>query len=196
MDNILYIDDYINLYNKTNKQLLIVKPYKKTLHNGLIKDREKFIKKMNDTKEKYKLNDKLFEENICVIINKMYNKESKFLIKSLLEELNYKNVKFKNELDYIKINKKTVYINYNTSYFYLLYTDSYGDVKISLYDNNEINRKLIIFIIKEINKKEIIVYGKNYKEIINIFNKTNINYYYFENSENLVINFLVNENKV
>ena len=41
-----------------------------------------------------------------------------------------------------------------------------------------------------------LIYSENYKEIINIFNKTNINYYYFENSENLVINFLVNENKV
>ena len=52
MDNIIYIDDYINLYNKKNHKLIITKPYNNTLRNGFIIDKDKFIKKMNKISSK------------------------------------------------------------------------------------------------------------------------------------------------
>ena len=196
MDNILYLDDYINLYNKKNKQLLVIKPYKNTFKNGLIINRDKFIKKMNNIKEKYMLKEKLFDENIYVISNNLYNKEDKNLINSILEELNYKNIKFINELNYLKINKDIIYINFNYSYFYFLYTDFLGNTKISIYENNVFNKNIIVPIINEMKKKIVIIYGKNNKELINIIDKTNINYYVFESSDNLIINYMVNDKKM
>ena len=46
MNNILYLDDYINIYNLKNNKLITIKPYKNTLENGLIIDKDKFNKKL------------------------------------------------------------------------------------------------------------------------------------------------------
>lgn len=196
MDNILYLDDYINLYNKNSHKLIVTKPYKKTLESGFIIDKEKFIEKFNMILENHKLKNNFFSENIIVIINNMYNSQSKFLIKEVMEDLNYKKVTFINESNFLKINQNVIYINCNYEYFYFLYTGLEGNIQCNLYKNDLVNRNIIKYIIKLINKPKIILYGKNYKEIKNILEKSKIDYYIFEETENLIIKFLLNSKKM
>ena len=60
MNNVLYLDDYINFYNSKNKKIIITKPYKNTLKCGRIIDRDKFIKKFNKIILDNHLNNNLF----------------------------------------------------------------------------------------------------------------------------------------
>lgn len=193
MENILYLDDYINLYNKKSHKLIIVKPYKNTLRNGFVIDREKFIKKFNKILDTHNLKRNFFNESLNVIINNLYSKEDKLFIKELLENLNYKNIAFVQELEYLEIDKNTLYINCNYTYFYFIYTDIIGNIEINLYKNNQINKELFCNILKLLNKNVVILYGKNYKEIENILKREKIDYYFYEEADNLIINFLLND---
>jgi len=195
-DNILYLDDYINFYNKKNNTLLIIKPYKNTLKNGIIIDREKFIMKMTKVLEKNRLNKNLFSEGVSVISNNLFNKESKLLIKQTMEELNYVKIDFIQETNFLKVNKDNIFINCNYEYFYILFNNSSGNVICNIYKNDAINKALIKSIIKLINKRNVILYGKNYKEIKNILEKNHIEYFRFEETDNLIIKFLLNSKKV
>lgn len=196
MDNILYLDDYINLYNKENHKLIIAKPYKNTLRNGKIIDREKFKKKFKNTLEKYELKESIFRESLIIIINNLFSKEDKILIKDIMEDLNYKNITYIHELDYLKINKKTLLINCNHNYFYFLYTNKFGNTNINIYINDNLNKKNFLNLISILNKENIVLYGKNYKEFKNILEENNINYYFYDNADNLIINVLLNNKKV
>lgn len=196
MDNILYLDDYINLYNKKNDKLIVSKVGKDVLRNGFIIDRDKFIKRFNSIILENNIKGKIFNENINIVINNLYTIEDKLLIKEVFSNLNYNNIYFIQEVDYIKIYKDRVYINCNYSYFYMLYSDELGKIKVNLYKNDVVNKKVILDILKSLNKRVVFLYGKNYNEIKNIINKEDIMYYYFECSDNLMINLLLNDKKV
>jgi len=194
MENILYLDDNINLYNKKIDKTIIMKPYKKTLKNGKIIDREKFLKKFVKIKKNNYLNNYFIGECIIVIINSNYSKEDKYNLKEILEELNYKNVKFIKEKELIKIDNKTVFINYNFSYLNIYYIDSIGNIEMKMYEKDYIIDKIIIKILNIINKRKIIITGKNYKELIPKLEKTNFEYFFYENNDNLYIDLLNSKN--
>lgn len=194
MKNILYIDDYINLYVGELNKIIVSKPYKNTLKNGLIADGEKYIKNFQKLSKEYNLNNGIFNNNIKVIINKECTLENKKTIINILEELNYKNIEFIQELEIIKLDKNKLYICFNESYFYIYYLDNLGKTKYLLYENNQINKTLLNRILQSINKKEIFIYGKNYLELNNILSNTKFNYYYFEDSENLILNYVIQNN--
>lgn len=187
MSNILYLDDYINFYNDKLKKIIIEKPYNNTLFNGKIINKDKFINKFVKIKEKYKINNNLFNENIIVIINSSFKDIDKLILKEILEELNYKKVKFVNEVDIIKLNKKSIFINYSISYFYIYNINHQGSISQNIYENNYVNKKLILNIIDILNKEDIIFTGKNYRELLNVLKTSNKNYYYYEENDNLLI---------
>ena len=188
MNNILYLDDYINLYS--NDKLIVFKPYKHTLINGKICNNDKFIKSFNKLLEINNIKNRFFSEKIYIIINNNYNDVDKNNIKEIMNSLNYQKVYFINELDYLDINKNKLLINYNYSYFYIIYTNDYGDTCVNLYKLDNINKDLIINVINTANKKEIIIYGKNYKELETILNRENKDYYVYEYAENLLVKIL------
>lgn len=196
MENILYLDDYINFYIKKLNKLEVIKPYKNTLDNGKIIDRNKFIKIFKKIKEIYKLNNFIFNEKIIIIINKTYNKEDKILLQQIMEELEYKNITFINELELIKIGKKSLFINFNYTYFYIYYMDEYGLINIINLKNNMIIKKVLNHIINLLNKNTIIITGKNYKELVNMLKKTKYNYLYYEENECLFINLFIKNKSV
>ncbi|MBQ8901684.1 MAG: hypothetical protein IJY87_01290 [Bacilli bacterium] len=196
MDNILYLDDFINLYSKKNHALIILKPYRNTLRNGMIIDRHKFIKKFQKIIDEYNLGSTFFNENIFIVINNLHTYEDKILLKDIMEELNYKNIKFIQETEYLKLNKDNIYINYNNSYFYILYINELGKIEVNLYKKDDINNGVIKYIIKSLNAKNIILYGKNIKELENILKKEKIDYYFYDDSDNLLIKFLLHNKKV
>ena len=196
MEYILYLDDYINLYLKEENKILKIKPYKDTLKNGKVKDNDKFSKIFQQIINKNQLNKGIFNNNILVILNKDYTKIDKLALLNLLEEINYKKIKFKYEYEFLEMRKNKLYLNYNDTYFSIYYIDDLGKIKFNIYENNLINRNLIINILKCLNKKEIFIYGKKYEEVINILNKSKLNYYYFEESDNLILNLLKNNCKV
>ena len=196
MENILYIDDYINLYNKNINKIIVYKPYKNTLNKGRIIDREKFIKLYSKLLKEYKLNNHIFGNSIKVIINNNINKEDINLIKIVLEELNYQNISFVKEIRYLNINSKSIYVCFNNNYFYLYYLDDFGNIIMLMYDYNKINLLLVSKVIKYLNKKEIYIFGKNYQELINILDKYKIDYYYYYDSDNLILKKIINDKLV
>lgn len=193
MENILYLDDYINLYNKNLNKIIISKPYKNTLKYGKIINREKFIKIFNKIKEENNLNNHILSEKISVIINSNYTVEERTLLKDVLEDLNYKNVVFINEIKLLNIDKKELFINFNETYFYFYYINDLGNVILKMYDNDELNRRLIKEMLRIINLKNIVIMGKNINELINIIKNFNYNYLYYEDSSNLLIKLFLNK---
>ena len=191
--NILYLDDYINYYSKKINEIIKIKPYKKTLRNGYIIDRFKFIKAFNKFIVSKHIKPSLINESITVIINNYATEEDKSLLKETLNELNYKKVLFVNETELLKVNKNKLYINCNNTYFYLMYINIYGNTKLDLYNNNELNILIIKLILKKYKFNTIILYGKNVKKLKNDLEKETIDYYYYEETDNLLIKLLLNE---
>ncbi len=191
MENILYLDDYINLYNKKKDLLIKNIPYKGTLKYGKIIDHIKFIKKYNKILENNKLNKNILGSSILVIINDSYTKEDKRIIKEALENLNYKRVVFKKELEYFKIKKNSILINANQDYINITYLENNGKVKVFNLEYNSFFKEILIDILKKFKNKIIYLYGKNYEELISILENLKINYYYFEESENLILSKII-----
>lgn len=193
MDNILYLDDYINLYNKRDNKLIIYKPYKKTLKVGHIINSEKFLKSFRKLLDKNDISNKILSSSISVVINSSYNIEDKKLITTILEELNYKKITFINEINYFNLSKNTVLINCNYSYYILYYLDQLGNVSLNIVDYNIYNFDVILKLLGLLHKKIVILYGKNYQEIENILKKKGINYYFYEEYSNLIIHKLISK---
>ncbi len=187
MENILYLDDYINLYVKKENKIIIFKPYKKTLWEGKIIDREKFMKIYLKLLESNHLKNNILASRISVIINPSYKEEDKKLLQSILEDLNYKKITFLEEINYLKIGNKCIYCHFANTYFYFYYKDNLGKLKMKIYENDEINKELISEIIKLIGKNNIFIYGKNYQELALICEKNDYEYYYFEDASNFII---------
>ena len=159
MKNVLYLDDYINFYSSKLNKIIVYKPYKHTLWMG----------------------------RIIIITNKLIKDEDKILLNEVMEELNYKKITFINELEIIKIEKDSLFIFFNYSYFYIYYVKEDGKIKLIFYENNELNKMLIKYILKMFNKNDIFISGKNYNELINIIKDKKLNYFYYENNNNLFI---------
>ncbi len=190
MEDYLYLDDFINLYSKKYNKIIVISPYKETLKYGRIINKDKFIKKMTKVIEEYHLNKNIFNNSIKVIINKNISILDKQNIKEALEILNYKKVKFVQEILYLNMDKKKLYINYNQTYFYLYYINATGNVEIINYDNNKVNKRIIINILNLINKNKIFIYGKCALELVDMLHKHCDNYYYFEEYDNLLLNLI------
>ena len=187
MENIMYLDDYINLYIQKENKIYIIKPYKDTLENGKIINREKFIKKMTKVFNEKKIN-KFFNAEISIIINSLINSEDKKVIEYCLNEINYKKVNFIREEKFLKLDKNSLYINCNQTYINFYYIDYKGNTLIKNYQNDDLNKNIFSKIVQKINKKDIYLYGKNYIEMVDTLEKEAVNYYYFEDSNNLIIN--------
>ena len=191
MENILYLDDYINFWHKKLNKILVIKPYKDTLLNGKIIDRDKFIKRFSKIIVENKLNKNIFNNTITVIINSSYTKEDKKIIIDILEDLNYKNIKLVNEINYLNVNKNNLVINYNDTYFYFYYQNHKGNIDMLMLPNNNITNVFITDYIKLLKKKNIYLFGKAFLDITSKLDKEKINYYYYEDSTNLIINLIL-----
>ncbi len=193
MENILYLDDYINLYNIDCNKIIVYKPYKNSLNKGRIINKDKFIKIYNKMLKEYNLNNKIFGSNIRVILNKNIYEEDKNILINVLENLNYKNIVFTKEDKYLKISKNDLYIIYNYTYFYIYYMDNLGNIKTVMYELNDNIKLFLSNILESYQKKNIYIYGKNYQELKNILDKEKIDYYYFYDSDNLIIKIILND---
>lgn len=193
MENILYLDDYINFYNKKIDKIMVIQPYKNTLKNGKIIDRDKFIKKFNKFISDNNLKNNIFNNNISIITNNGTTEEDKKTFLEVFDELNYKNITFISEIDYLKIDKNSIYINYNYSYFYIYNINESGKVEISFFDLNKLGRNLMSYILNYFNKKKIFIFGKNYQELDKEIKNKKIQYYYFEESDNLILKKLLSK---
>lgn len=191
MENILYLDDYINLYNKNENKIIIYKPYKNTLKNGKIIDRSKFIKKFNKLLEEYHLKNNFFNNSISIVISNDITEEDKKLFLEIFDELNYKNIKFIREIEYLKINKNSLYICFNNSYFYIYNVNELGKIEMNIFALNKLTKKFIVDILKFYQKKIIYIFGKNYQELDNILKNKDLEYYYFEESDNLILKIIL-----
>ena len=178
MENILYLDEYINLYNIDCNKIIVYKPYKNSLNKGRIINKDKFIKIYNKMLKEYNLNNKIFGSDIKVIINKNIYEEDKNILINVLENLNYKHIDFVKEDKYLKISKNDLYVVYNYTYFYIYYMDSLGNIKTVMYELNDNIKLFLSNILESYQKKNIYIYGKNYQELKNILDKEKIDYYY------------------
>ena len=193
MENILYLDDYINFYHVKNKLLIVHKPYKHTLKYGKIIDHDKFIKKFTKIIGDNKLNKNFFNSSINVIINGTYNKEDKRIIKDVLENFNYQKINFIPEIKFLKLTKKAIIINANLDYTLIYYLDYKGNMQVITLDNNKFLNVFLKYILNQFKNKRIYLYGKNYLKIIDLLKECHQNYFYYEDSENLIINKIIND---
>ena len=175
MENILYLDDYINLYNQKKNLLIIEKPYNDTLKYGKISDHLKFIKKYNNLVDKYKLNQNFFSSSITVIVNGTYTK-----------------VNFISEHKYLKLNRKNIVINANHKYILIYYLDKSGNTEILTLDNKAFLDNILKEALKLFKNKKIYMFGKDYESIISLLDD-NAEYYYYEDSENFIMNKIIND---
>ena len=189
MDNILYLDDYINLYNKKNNKIIKVKPYDETISFGKIIDREKFIKNYETLLINNKLNKNILGSNITVIINGLYSKEDKKIIKEVLEELNYRHIKIINEKNILKLAKKKVIINVNYNFIIIYYLNIYGNVNLICLPYNNLIKKILKEIMVLFKDKKIYLIGQNYAEFIKYL--VNDNYYAYVNSKDYLITKII-----
>ena len=77
-----------------------------------------------------------------------------------------------------------------------MYLNKYGNTELNLYKKDFINLNNLKNIIDILKITEIYLYGKNYNEIKNILNREKINYYYFDDGDNLIIKMLIDNKKV
>ena len=189
-ENILYLDDYINLYISKEQKLIVSKPYKKTLKNGKIIDAQKFISSLERIKKENKIKTSLFKEKITIIINSDYNKEDKNLLKKIMNELNYTEINFINELDLLKIKKDELYIFYEQSYYRLYYLNELRKIKMLMYERNEVNNELLEMIISMLKKSKIFVAGKDTSKLGVALDKR-CKFFYYEEFANLFIKLLL-----
>lgn len=191
--NIVYIDDYINFYSDRLDNILKIIPYKDSIVNGQIIDKEKFIKKLKQVLGKAKLNNNLIGENIMVLTNGLTNVLNKETITEVFHELNYRKVDICNLKSILKIDANTIFVEANKTYYLFYYLDNIGKVKTICLKNDIFLKSFIEIILKELKKKKIIIVGKETMNALNYF-KAAKNYYYFENFYNFFIeNFLSNK---
>ncbi len=189
--DILYLDDYINIYSNKLKKILVIKPYQKTLKNGFIIDKDKFMQMFIKVLNENKINNNIMGGSITIITNGLTTSFYKENLIKVMEELNYKKIKIINEKTLINIDRNTLFINalYDSLIFY--YLDELGKIKSIIYENDFVLKKILISIISNYDKKKIIVVGKNTEEVINLLDKTDYNYYYYENYFNYFIEKLI-----
>lgn len=191
--NILYIDDYLNYYSEEINEIIKIKPYKKTICNGMVINREKFIKLFSKVLKEKGINNNFIKGEITLIVNNnsiLYKED----MQRILEELNYRKVHFINEKSLINIDAKTVFISANNNYINVYYLDNLGKIKTDLYPWNSAIRDNFLDIIFSFQKSKYVLVGKNAKEIKNLFNETD-NYYYYENYSNYFIDKLISKNE-
>ncbi len=191
--NILYIDDYLNYYSAELKKIIPIKPYKKTICNGVVINREKFISLFSKVLKEKGINNNFIRGKITIIINNnsvLYKED----MQKILEELNYQKIDFISEKSLINIDSKTLFINANNNYINLYYLDDLGKIKTDLYPWNSAIRDNFLAIIFNFQKNKYVIVGKNAMEIKNLFNETD-NYYYYENYSNYFIDKLISKNK-
>lgn len=191
--NILYIDDYLNYYSEDLKEIIKIKPYKKTICNGVVIDSKKFINLFSKVLKEKNINNNFLRGEIIVIINNnsVLYKEN---MQKILEELNYRKIKFVNEKSLINIDAKTIFINANSNYVNLYYLDNIGKVRTELYPWNKAIRDNFLSILFSLQKSKYVIVGKNTMEIKNLFNEVD-NYYYYENYSDYFIEKLLFKNK-
>lgn len=190
-ENILYLDDYINLYISKEQKIIVSKPYKKTIKNGKIVNAKKFISSIERIKKENKIKTSLFKETITIIVNSSHNKEDKNLLKKIMNELNYTEINFINELDLLKIKKEELYILYEYSYYRLYYLNDLKKIKMLEYERNEVNNELLDKIITMLKKDKIFISGKDTYKLVETMDKE-YNFFYYEDFNNLFIRLLLN----
>lgn len=190
MNNIVYLDDFINIYSKKNKRI-IVEESSDILKKGKIINTRKFIEKFETIKKSNKLNT-LVKDNIYIIINNSYDEAYLNSLKQIFENLNYNKINYIKEEDLINVNNKSIFINTSLNYFELLYY--YGKELICDYfDLNELNLKILITIINFLNLNEIYLFGKNKNIVKSELINNQIKYYEYSSSENLYIKICLQE---
>lgn len=190
MNNIVYLDDFINIYSKKNKRI-IVEESSDILKKGKIINTRKFIEKFEAIKKSNKLNT-LVKDNIYIITNNSYDEAYLNSLKQIFENLNYNKINYIKEEDLLNVNNKSIFINTSLNYFELLYY--YGKELICDYfDLNELNLKILITIINFLNLKEIYLFGKNKNIVKSELINNQIKYYEYSSSENLYIKICLQE---
>lgn len=182
MYNILYLNDLINYYDVKKNKIFKFTPYLNSVRNGIITDVKKFS---NCFKKMLKINNiksGILYDKLIIITPPNFNNALKYIYKEIFNNLNYKFVIFKSELDLYNLSKKNININVNDSYFY--YTDTSSKTSSKVFDIKDLH--LLNYLIDK--EKNVYIYGNNYSTLVKFFDKNNINYYYFEDNENYFIN--------
>ena len=180
MYNILYLNDYINYYDKKENKLIKILPYSKTLEKGLIIDIKKFTKSFKKMLKDNKIKQGLFNDKLLIITPPNFNNAYKYLYKQIFTNLNYNIVVFKSEISFYDLSKKNINLNISKDYFYITKTI------LNKTESECYNIKDLELLLKD-KTKNYYLYGLYKKEIIDLFEKNKINYYIFEGNENFFI---------
>lgn len=163
---IQFIEDGLIILNQNE-----LKEYSlKSVNNHQVINKELFIQEFSPIIESNKINNKIFTDNLNIIIDSSYSNFYLSNLEQLFKELSFNKIEFINILDIIKLNNNELLIELSTTSIKFITNTML--LNCNIYNNKY--KSIISILLKEVLKntqiKTIYIYGKHN------LNKKNIEY--------------------
>lgn len=163
---IQFIEDGLIILNQNE-----LKEYSlKSVNNHQVINKELFIQEFSPIIESNKINNKIFTDNLNIIIDSSYSNFYLSNLEQLFKELSFNKIEFINILDIIKLNNNELLIELSTTSIKFITNTIL--LNCNIYNNKY--KSIISILLKEVLKntqiKTIYIYGKHN------LNKKNIEY--------------------
>lgn len=163
---IQFIEDGLIILNQNE-----LKEYSlKSVNNHQVINKELFIQEFSPIIETNKINNKIFTDNLNIIIDSSYSNFYLSNLEQLFKELSFNKIEFINILDIIKLNNNELLIELSTTSIKFITNTML--LNCNIYNNKY--KSIISILLKEVLKntqiKTIYIYGKHN------LNKKNIEY--------------------
>lgn len=157
-NNIIYIaQNYISFIYKN--QLIRIDFPKEVLKNGIIIDKENFMKIYLSFYKKNRLSKKFWSIYLTVIHNSMYHENDISMLYEIFHDLGYNNIKLVCDKTVIPLNKKVNYL-INGDIIRLLYIDKYNSKKELFISKSDFeNYEIKLLIRNRCNNKQLYILG-------------------------------------
>lgn len=188
LNNIIYISEN-KVIEYSNGLFYEQKFSKKILNNGIIYNKNEFITKYNYFIKKNRIKRLFHNKNKIIIYNGNISINDKNKIEEVFTDLNIKVLKYLKDYSFLNVTKNDSYLIGN-EYLTLLYITRYNTKKTLTLNTNELSHADLLYLVKSIIKKNLIILSNN-ESVIKIFNQKN-NIYIISEYEKYIINIAKN----
>lgn len=177
-NNIVYLRDIqITIRNNSNYYNLSLSS--KALNNGYIQNKDEFVKELSNHLKVLHLNKFIWHKKVLIITDFLYTYNEKKTLKEAFKEIGYKEIDISPLDSILKVNKEDYFL-INGQNLRLLYVDNLNQMGSLELDSNLLAPSEIMLILKNrCNKKRLYLINED-DNLINLVDKLNLNYYYYE----------------